>query len=350
MGGSLKAVLTLVCFAFSPFALGQAKLENPWLHQLVLHGTDLTWRQDYGGADSVFEIIARDFPDHPAGFLYRAGVALSFAEDHELLLNRPRFDSLIEIGRQKAGEMIARGRDKKWGRFFLATADGSDSYARVYGGDWVGGTIKGVASVRGFEEALGLDSTLSDACAGIGGYNYWRSKKTRYINWLPFVGDARPQAFLMLQRAIESGTYNRFTAVSMLATIYTDAERFEDAIECARFGLKHYPMNRTFLWEISTAFDRMGKSSEASQSYTDLLASIDRDPAGNPYNALVCRLNLAEALARVSDGSQARAHLTIVLQARVERFPEHLQARVRKNLERARLLEKKLSSQVGDGK
>ena len=60
----------------------QAHLENPRLHGLVLQGIDLAWKQDFVAADSLFQAVSREFPDHPAGYVYRAGLALEFAEDH----------------------------------------------------------------------------------------------------------------------------------------------------------------------------------------------------------------------------------------------------------------------------
>ncbi len=340
----IRTMLVLVILASSSMTFGQVKLENPRLHALVLQGIDLTWQQAFHEADTVFQRITDEFPDHPAGFVYRAGLALTAAEDHESLLDRARFDSLLDIGRKKAQAMLASESEAKWGHFFLATADGSDSYARVYRGDWVGGTLKGFAAVGGFERALNLDSSLVDALGGIGAYKYWRSRKTEYFNWLPFVGDARPEAITMLRKTADNGIYNRFTVLSMLSAIYLDAEQHEEAVLCARLGLKQYPTNRTFLWALATVLDKAKKPNDAARAYEDLLASIETDPAGNAYNEFVARLNLAESLARIGDAQRASVLLKAVLQVQPGKFAEHLQSRARNNIERARQLEKRLTA------
>lgn len=345
-----RMIPAVLLFACSPFLHGQAKLENTRLHALVMQGIDLTWKQDFGAADSLFQVLSREFPDHPAGFVYRAGLKLTFAEDHEILLDRSEFDSLLDVGREKARTMLSNGPDAKWGEFFLGTADGSDSYARVYRGDWLGGVAKGLASVGGFERALKLDSSMIDAYAGIGAFSYWRSKKTEYFNWIPFVGDARPMAFRMLQKTADHGSYNRFTALSMLSAVYLDAGMYEQAADCARRGLSQYPENRTFLWALSTIFDRTASYAEAGRSYARLLASIAKDPAANAYNEFVARLNLAESLMRTGESTRARSLLALVLRAQPAEFGEHLQSRVRKNLERAQRLERRLHVSPGESR
>lgn len=345
---AFRLLLALFLFSSSPCLNGQAKLENERLHTLVMQGIDLTWRQAFGSADSVFQIVSREFPEHPAGFIYRAGLKLTVAEDHENLLDRASFDSLLDVGREKARIMLASKSDAKWGDFYLGAADGSDSYARIYRGDWIGGTVKGLASVGGFERVLKLDSSMVDAYAGIGAYKYWRSRKTEYFNWLPFVGDARQEALIMLQKTAQLGVYNRYTALSMLSAIYLDAGKYEQAIECAQSGLQQYPANRTFLWALSTVFDKLKDYRRASRAYAELLESIKNDPAGNSYNEFVARLNLAESLSQIGELERARSLLALVLRVQIGLFSTHLHTRVERNLERARRLQKQLSSAAGD--
>jgi len=304
-----------------------------------MQGIDLTWRQEYHKADSVFQILTRDFPEYPAGYVYRAGVMQTKAVDHEVMPDESKFDSLIAISKEKSRAMIAAGGgDATWGYFFLATAEGCDSYARVYRGDWMTGALRGVASSSAFKDAIARDSMLYDAYAGIGGFYYWRSRKTEYFNWLPFVGDDRPKAYDLLEKTIDHGTYNRFTALSMLAAIYNDAGSYDKAIQCAREGLSKYPSNQIFLWALTTALEKLGRSQEAIAAYEQLLASIREGMNGNPYNELVCRLNIARLKLAMGDTVHVRRTLTSILKYRPEDFPSHLKNRVEEKLERAREL------------
>ena len=321
----------------------QTRLPQASLHLLVSQGIELSWQQKYEEADSVFQEVLREFPNHPAGYIYRAGVMQSKALDYERNIDVPPFDSLIELGKNKAKAMIERGEDPVWGYFFIGTAEGYDSYARVYRGDWFGGLMRGLASVSAFKDALKADSAMYDACAGIGAFYYWRSRKTEHFNWLPFVGDDRPEAYVLLNKSVDHGLYNRYTALSMLVTIYIDAGEHEKAVEAARSGLQQCPANRTFLWGLATALHKMGAFPEAAQAYQTLLAAIIDDREKNHYNETVCRLNLAKVRMELGEGAEAKKQLETILRFREDEFLPHLKSRVQDKLEQCRLLLAKLS-------
>ena len=319
--------------------LSQTVMPDARIHALAVKGIDLTWQQKYHEADSVFRVMTREFPDHPAGYAYRAGVMQTKAVDHEMMVDEAAFDALVSTAKEKARAMIgAGGEDAKWGYFFLATAEGCDSYARVYRGDWMTGALRGVASSSALKDAAALDSMLYDAYAGIGGFYYWRSRKTEYFNWLPFVGDDRPRAFALLNTTAERGVYNRYTALSMLAAIYNDAGSYDQAIECAQIGLLRYPSNQVFLWGLTTALEKLGKWKEAVAGYERLLTSLREDAEESAYNELVCGLNISKLKLDMGDTVHVRDNLATILKSRPEDFPPHLKKRVEEKLTKAREL------------
>jgi hypothetical protein len=329
------ALITLSLFLAAQPSLSQAKLPDAKMHALVLQGIDLTWLEKYSLADSVFQCVVREFPEHPAGYVYQAGVALARAMDNEMEVDQARFDSLIDIGKRYANRMIDSGSDRTWGNFFLGTADGSDSYARVYRGDWFGGTRRGFASVSSFKDAVKMDSTLCDAYAGVGAFYYWRSRKTEFFNWIPFVGDDRPEAFTLLTRSVENGIYNRYTAMSMLIAVYIDARMYDKAIASCRDGLNRYPENRTFLWGLSTACEKSKLWIHADSAYQRLLNVIVHSQNNNHYNEIVCKLNLAKAKAELRDPSAVAILLNDIVKFRESDFPKHLRSRAKDKLEQA---------------
>lgn len=329
------ALVLAVATALLP---SQSRLPNARLHDLLVTGIDQTWRQEYATADSVFDIVIREFPAHPAGYVYKAGVAQAFALDHELPLKSGTTDSLLTLGKAKAEFLCTSKEDSQWGYYFLGTANGYDSYARVAGTDWIGGIVKGLSSVKSFEKAITIDSALTDARAGIGAFYYWRSRKTEHFNWLPFVGDKRNEGIALLTKNASEGIYNQYTALSMLVAIYTDAKRYELAVDCAQRALRRYPDNRVFLWALATVWEEMDSLREATLTFEALLQSIRRDPAKSSYNEMICRLKLAEVLAKLGDGDAATDQLHLVLKNHPESFPSHLQERAQRNIERARVL------------
>jgi tetratricopeptide (TPR) repeat protein len=249
---------------------------------------------------------------------------------------------LIRLGKEKAKGLMERDGEVKWGHFFVGTAEGYDSYAHVHRGDWVNGTLKGFASVSAFKDAIRLDSSMYDAYAGIGAFYYWRSRKTEYFNWLPFIGDARTEAFTFLKKTIDHGLYNRYTALSMLAAMHADAGFYDKAIVCSRAGLERYPSNQVFLWALATAWNKLGNSREAADAYERLIRAFSEEKDDSRYNEIVCRLNLSRLKLELGDTLQAREHLVAILKFRRGDVPAHLQIRAEDKLEQAKELMRKI--------
>jgi tetratricopeptide (TPR) repeat protein len=155
------------------------------------------------------------------------------------------------------------------------------------------------------------------------------------FNWIPFVGDDRSEAFTLLTQSADKGTYNRFTALSMLVAIYTDAGMLEKAVTCCREGLKRYPRNRAFLWGLATACHKAEKWTDAASAYQRLLDVIMKSQDNNHYNEIVCRLNLAKVKTATHDSSGVANLLKDVMLFRESDFPKHLQSRAKDKLDQA---------------
>jgi hypothetical protein len=184
-----------------------------------------------------------------------------------------------------------------------------------------------MSSASKFEDVIEKDSSFFDAYVGIGTYYYWRSRKTAFLRWLPFVSDDRQLGIQMLITGAEKSIYNRFTAISTLVSIYLDAEEYWQVEEWSRRGLKFYPENRVFLWGLATGLDRQKRSIEAINAYTSLLDNITQIKSPHPYSEIVCRLNLAKLKLSSNDTTAAVGHLQKLLSYEHLSFPAKLQSR-----------------------
>ena len=306
---------------------------NSSLHSLVVSGIDCILKHEYDQADSIFNIVIKIYPDHPAGYLYRAAVMQSYTMDFDVPIEQDKFDSLLDRGKN-AAEKIS----PPWREYFLGTADGYDAYERVERGDWFGGARKGISSASKYEKILEKDSSFYDAYVGIGTYYYWRSRKTEFLQWLPFVKDDRARGIQMLIIGADRSEYNRFAAMSALISIYLDAEKYKQAEEWSRCGLQSYPENRIFLWGLATALDRQNRSAEAVAAYSNLLEKIVHGHAPHPYNEIVCRLNLVKSKMALNDTTDVFDHLHQLLSYETYVFPSNLQSRAEAKFEAAREL------------
>jgi tetratricopeptide (TPR) repeat protein len=336
-----KRILNIILI----IALGAAISNAQWklqssFHSLVVAGIDFILKQEYDRADSLFHIVTNRYPDHPVGYLYRAAVMQAYNIDFDVPIEQEKFDSLLMLGKSTAEKIFS-----PWSGYFLGTADGYDAYERVERGDWFGGVRKGMSSASKFEEIIEKDSSFYDAYVGIGTYYYWRSRKTEFLRWLPFVKDDRELGIRMLIVGAERSEYNRFAAISALIAIYLDSESYKQAEEWSRRGLNYYPKNRIFLWGLATSLDRQNRAEEAVSAYSTLLENIVFAHAPHPFNEIVCRLNLVKSKVALNDTATVFYQLNKLLSYETCSFPANLQPRAKAKFEEARTLLVKLENQ-----
>jgi tetratricopeptide (TPR) repeat protein len=310
---------------------------------LVTEGVDLTLKQDYQRADSVFQVGTARFPSHPLGYLYRAAVMQTKCMDYLDPLNFGVFDSLLETAKSGAEKIVDEYPQSPLGYFLLGTAEGYGAYARVDAGNWFSGVTRGLGAASDFKRVLELDSTFYDAYVGVGTYYYWKSRKADFLNWA--LGDRRPEGIRLLEIAAAKGVHNRFAALSALTAIYTDCGKYDQAIRCARQGLQKYPANRIFLWGLSAAQERSGKFADAAETYRHLLEEILDAKMSNPYNEMLCRLNLVKACMAINRTEGLKEHIKAILSYSHYSFPDNLAKRARDKFDQARNIQTQLGAE-----
>ena len=131
-----------------------------------------------------------------------------------------------------------------WKEYYLGTADGCDAYERAERGAWLAAVRYGSSSASKFEEVIEQDSSFYDAYVGVGTYYYWRSRKTEFLHWIPFMHDSRAEGIRLLEIAAERADENRYAAISALISIELDAKNYEQVEYWSKAALKHYPDTR----------------------------------------------------------------------------------------------------------
>lgn len=308
------------------------------LARSVKEGIHLTLLQRYDDALTHFREVTKRYPNHPYGYLYQVGVLQARAMDLETLIDGQVFDSLLTCAKGCAQEY-----SQPWRSYFLGLIDGYRAYYHAERSEWISALRYGSSSAAYFEDVLKVDSSVYDAYVGIGTYYFWKSEKTSFLTWLPFLSDDRESGIRLLTLAAENAEYSKYSAISSLISIYLERKQYTEAIRWAKKALQSYPRNRIFLWGIATAYDRSGQHSEAVHWYTVLLSEILASQQAHPYNEIVCRLNLSKAKLALNDTLGVSTHLKQILQYRTFSFPERFQTRARKKFDEAEVLLKKLN-------
>ncbi|MCX6137001.1 MAG: hypothetical protein NTV54_05855 [Ignavibacteriales bacterium] len=270
------------------------RLPDARLHERIVQGIDLTLEQRYPDARSVFRSIVQSWPEHPAGPLFLAAVLQAECSDYDQWLSRSVFDSLLDKAADLAERMIAHQTGDSWGYYYAGTASAYRSFAESEEGNWYAALREGIGSAGKFEEALNCDAGFTNAMSGLGTYYYWKSRKTEFLTWLPFVKDKRKEAISLLTRAADNSPYESSVALSSLMWIMIEEGRYGEALQSADRILTRYPDNRSVLWGALTAHERMRDSVALKKDVVRLLDAILKAPVRNVYGEITCRLKLAQ--------------------------------------------------------
>ena len=334
------AAVFLFCLLLGKDTASAQHLPDASLHDRIMEGIDLTLQQRYPEARRLFQTVVRNWPSHPSGYLFLAAVMQAECSDYDLWLNRSTHDSLLEMATARAEQMIARQKGDPWGYYYAGTASAYRSFSESEEGNWYSALKEGIGSAGMFEEALACEASFRHAMSGLGTYYYWRSRKTDFLNWLPFIKDKRSEAISMLRNAAQNSVYESSVAVSSLMWILIEEGRYREAVEWADRILLRYPDNRSVLWGVLTAHERMKDSTSLKKDVERLLASVIAAPVRNVYAEITCRLKLAQFAAAAGDTRTGDEECAAILQYQSMKGKTHKD--ISKKLEVARALSAQL--------
>ena len=294
-GFRVAFMITLALVIFVP-CMTARPLQDHNVHDLLLKGIDLTLKQDYPGATGLFESVTKSDPDNPAAYLYLAGALQAEYSDYENSFDQHLFDSLIAKGEALAEHLIENKDSADWGYYYAGSALSYRAYSESENGSWSSVIIDGVNASKMYERCLELNPQFYDAMNGLGTYYYWRSKKTEFLSWLPFVSNKEEEGIKLLSSAVENGTFEKFVAVISLVLVFMEEKQYDNALSIVQKGLQSYPDNRSFLWCLMGIVEQMPQRDTAviKSVVSRLLASVLNAPVRNQYCEAACRLKLAQ--------------------------------------------------------
>jgi tetratricopeptide (TPR) repeat protein len=303
-------LLLIICF----YAAGVVAAErfpsiytDSALKETVLLGIDYTIREKYDLADSLFAELSRRYPRSPIGALFRAAALQTRMLDRENGADWPRLKVLIDEAIQKSENWKKAAPEDPEPYFFQAGAYGYWAVYESHWGGWFAALKTGLKAANRFKHAVELDPTFIDAYLGLGSYQYWKSAKTTFINWLPIISDDRQKGIKNLERAVKKGIFVRQTAETALMWTLLDYGFSEKALAIAHKLHEEYPETKAFLWGIGLSALEAYRWRECIEAFDTLEARITLEGAGNYYNLIECAYYKTEAAFNAGDYDRCRA-------------------------------------------
>lgn len=278
---------------------------------------DATIRQDYQRAFAICEQLQTRYPAHPLGYFFEAATLQARMLDYEEYAEKERFFKLTAKVREMSKQALRDDPKNSWYHFFIGGALGYEAYFLGREHHYLKAFSEGWNSIQSLETAIALDTSNYDAYLGIGTYRYYRSKLSKYLSWLPFVGDEKEAGIRMIRQAIDHGKFSRAAAMNGLIWIYIDEEKFRQADELIETALAEYPTSRFFLWAKATSASEQKKWHQAEQVYFDILKSYRAEGVRSHYNELLCHARLAQIYDHLRKAELAQTHAKTALQIEI---------------------------------
>ncbi|RMH93462.1 MAG: tetratricopeptide repeat protein [Calditrichaeota bacterium] len=290
-----RFVFLLICLLLGTFRGVAASPPLPvQLEAQILRGIEATIETDFAAAESIFQTLVQEYPEQPWGYFYLAATYQAQMLDAEAYGRLPRFYALLDSCVDRAEKLRRENPRDVWALFFEGSAYLYRSFMDSKRGKLWGAYRNAVKGAGRLQEAIRIDSTFYDAYLGVGSFKYWKSRKAKFLTWLPFIADEREEGIAMVRTAVEKGRFVTLAARDQLAWILLDAKRYEEALKMALINHRAYPQSRFFLWTLVEIYYRSGQMDAAYQIYEQLLKQVRQLPNNNHYNEIVCLLRMAE--------------------------------------------------------
>jgi tetratricopeptide (TPR) repeat protein len=245
----------LLSLVINPKNITAQRYPDAKLDSLLKHGIELIVEQQYNDASIVFKKIKNEFPDLPFGEIYLAANKIAEAYDYAEPFDEKFITENLELAKSKSEKLLEYDENNIWYNYFLALTEGYTAYFDALNENWLSAFSTGLSSLKLFEECLDKNDDFYESYIALGTYEYWKSRKTEFMQWLPFVDDDTDDAIEKLKVAADSASYNSYLAINSLLWVYIDQKKFKSAAELAKNALIKFPDSRSFKWGLARAIE-----------------------------------------------------------------------------------------------
>ncbi|MHB8579716.1 MAG: tetratricopeptide repeat protein [Ignavibacteriaceae bacterium] len=306
----LSFVFLIVALS-SPFIFSQSYPDSS-VNNFLRKGIKEIINQNYEAATNDFNQLNSNFPNLPLGKIYLAAVEIAKSYDLGEEFNSNFINSNLKAAREQSKELLEKEGNNIWDNYFLALSDGYTAYFSALNKSWITAFSEGLKARSDFEKCLKLDPKFYDAYIAIGAYKYWKSRKTEFLDWLPFIKDEEQSGIELLKNAISHSSYNDHLAINSLIWIYIDRGEYNKAANLAQEALKEYPDNRLFLWGLARAYEDIDKV-VSIKTYTKVLNSYMQVPDQNHYKEIILKNIIAKLYQKLGDKQNALLYCNEIL-------------------------------------
>lgn len=242
----------------------------------ALEAKEMLFQRDYEGGMKLFRELQVEYPDSPTGaFGEMAAWQLKMFENYDF-----RFQSAYKAAENKFSKLSKRILTSEiplsdWDLFVCGAADGMRSFFKSRHDEWMGAISTGMHAHRLLKQLIWRNPQFIDANLGLGLYDYWRSRMTQQLKFLPFFPDKRSEGIAEIKSVIDGGKYAKDLAQSNLAMVYFEENRYADAISQLEPMTARYPRNIILKMLLGRSYAGLKHFDDAIKQF-EQVSAIDR--------------------------------------------------------------------------
>ncbi|MCP5064152.1 MAG: hypothetical protein GY936_17060 [Ignavibacteriae bacterium] len=265
---------------------------NTEVDSLLNSGIDQILSQNYTLSKSTFELLDQQHSEIPLGKIYLVANEIARTVDYAEEFNEQYIDSLLNFAEEQTSNLLDSDDEDLWYNYYGALIQGYKAYYKAITNNIISAFSNGVNSLQKFQICLEIEPKFYEGYIAIGAYNYWKSKQTKSLSWLPFVSDKREEGIKYLEEAVNHSTYNYYLAANSLIWIYIDDDQSDKAIELSSKMLELFPESRFFRWGLARAYEDID-TNKAITTYSEILTSVETLDKRNYFNDIVLKHKIA---------------------------------------------------------
>ena len=260
--------------------------------------------QDYEGARIFFKALDDEYSNLPFGKIYLAAVSIAESYDYAEEFDSDFIYNNLEEAKDQSLDLLDEDEENIWYNYFYALSEGYIAYFNAINESWLSAVSTGLNSISAFEDCLEIDPTFYESYIAIGTFEYWKSRKSEALSWLPFIDDNKNYGIERLITAIDSSSYNTYLAINSLIWIYIDQENYLAAIQTADKALIDFPESRLFKWGLARAYEDVDPEHSIT-IYFEILNSYPKWKKSNQVNETILKHLIAQQYVTTGDEQKA---------------------------------------------
>ncbi|UCH64736.1 MAG: tetratricopeptide repeat protein [Ignavibacterium sp.] len=260
--------------------------------------------QNYSSAETDFKQLDNEYPQLPLGKIYLAACSIAESFDFAEEYNTEYIESSLDEAKEIIGELLSKDENNLWNIYFYALAEGYISYYEALNKNWLTSLSKGLNSISAFEQCLDINDKFYESYIAIGTFEYWKSRKTEFVSFMPFYEDDTEAGIDNLRVASKLASYNSYLAINSLIWIYIDQNDFHSAIELGEEAVAEFPYSRYFKKGLARSYEEVDPQ-KSIELYKDILNSYPSNRKQNRINSVKLNHKIAQQYAAMGESKKA---------------------------------------------